>query len=160
MRTSCDLSYSEAASEGEEFSSRLFDIAACDSSATDEDGDYELRPSRKRGVAQGGAMTAKKVKQESASADDDDAETDPVSVLQACQASNTCSLVPKKVLSSCCQPQNGQHVGCEGLMDPEMEVLGGGSCTAGITEKAEGCSSATETTVKNAGTALSRACKT
>lgn len=157
VRTSCDLSYSEAASEGEEFSSRLFDIATGDSSATDEDGDYEPRPSRKRGGAQRGAIAAKKVKQESASVDDDDAElpgTDPVSVLETCQAPNTYSQithkVPKKLLSSCCQPQNGQHMGCEGLMDPEMEVLGGGSCTAGTTEQAEGCSSATETTVKNA----------
>uniref|UniRef100_A0A668SSS6 Coiled-coil domain-containing protein 106-like n=1 Tax=Oreochromis aureus TaxID=47969 RepID=A0A668SSS6_OREAU len=110
-RTSCDLSYSEAASGGEEFSSRLFDIAACDSSATDEDGDYEPRPSRKRGGAQGGAIAAKKVKQESAPPEDDDtglAETHP--------------------------PQHGRHVGCEGSMDPEMEVLGGGSCTE-TTEK-------------------------
>lgn len=160
MRTSCDLSYSEAASEGEEFSSRLFDIAACDSSATDEDGDYEPRPSRKRGGAQGGAIAAKKVKQESAPAEDDDtglAETDPVCVLQTHQAPNTYSQItqtlwPKKALSSCCQPQHGQHVGCEGSMDPEMEVLGGGSCTAGTTEQAERCSSATETTEKNTGT--------
>ncbi|XP_063336891.1 uncharacterized protein LOC134632171 isoform X2 [Pelmatolapia mariae] len=157
VRTSCDLSYSEAASEGEEFSGRLFDIAACDSSATDEDGDYEPRPSRKRGRAQGGAIAAKKVKQESAPAEDDDtglAETDPVCVLQTHQAPNTYSQItqtlwPKKALSSCCQPQHGQHVGCEGSMDPEMEVLGGGSCTAGTTEQAERCSSATETTEKN-----------
>ncbi|XP_063336892.1 coiled-coil domain-containing protein 106 isoform X3 [Pelmatolapia mariae] len=148
---------SEAASEGEEFSGRLFDIAACDSSATDEDGDYEPRPSRKRGRAQGGAIAAKKVKQESAPAEDDDtglAETDPVCVLQTHQAPNTYSQItqtlwPKKALSSCCQPQHGQHVGCEGSMDPEMEVLGGGSCTAGTTEQAERCSSATETTEKN-----------
>ncbi|XP_006795633.1 uncharacterized protein LOC102800181 isoform X2 [Neolamprologus brichardi] len=158
VRTSCDLSYSEAASEGEEFSGRLFDIAACDSSATDEDGDYEPRPSRKRGRAQGGAIAAKKVKQESAPAEDDDtglAETDPVCVLQTHQTSpNTYSQItqtlwPKKALSSCCQPQHGQHVGCEGSMDPEMEVLRGGSCTAGTTEQAERCSSATETTEKN-----------
>lgn len=160
MRTSCDLSYSEAASEGEEFSGRLFDIAACDSSATDEDGDYEPRPSRKRGGAQGGAITSKKVKQESAPAEDDDTgltETDLVCVLQTHQAPNTYSQItqtlwPKKALSSCCQPQHGQHVGCEGSMDPETEVLGGGSCTAGTTEQAERCSSATETTTKNTGT--------
>ncbi|XP_031601638.1 uncharacterized protein LOC116324978 [Oreochromis aureus] len=141
-RTSCDLSYSEAASGGEEFSSRLFDIAACDSSATDEDGDYEPRPSRKRGGAQGGAIAAKKVKQESAPPEDDDtglAETHPVCVLQTYQAPNTYSQItqtlwPKKALSSCCQPQHGRHVGCEGSMDPEMEVLGGGSCTE-TTEK-------------------------
>ncbi|XP_040914317.1 uncharacterized protein KIAA1958-like [Toxotes jaculatrix] len=59
VRTSCDLSCSEAASEVEEFSSQLFDIAGCDSSATDEDADYEPRPSRKRGGAPG-AVAGKK----------------------------------------------------------------------------------------------------
>ncbi|KAK5878699.1 hypothetical protein CesoFtcFv8_024085 [Champsocephalus esox] len=42
VKASCDLSYSEAASQGEQFSS------GCDSSAMAEDDDYEPRPSRKR----------------------------------------------------------------------------------------------------------------
>lgn len=167
MRASCDLSCSEAASEGEEFSSRLFDIAGCDSSATDEDGDYEPRPHRKRGGAPGGAGGGKKVKQEATSAEDYDtaantastglAGTDDVS--QACQAPSTRpqithTLLPNKPLSSCPQPQHGQDLGCEGLVGPEMELLEGGSCMTGTTEQAESCSSATETTEKTAGTAL------
>lgn len=149
MRASCDLSCSEAASEGEEFSSRLFDIAGCDSSATDEDGDYESRPSRKRGGASGGAVAGKKVKQEATSAEDFDAAanaastglavTDAVDVPLACQALNTHTLTP------CPQTQRGQ----EGPVDPEMELLGGGSCMTGTTEQVERCSSATE---KTAGT--------
>ncbi|XP_037607702.1 uncharacterized protein LOC119477688 isoform X2 [Sebastes umbrosus] len=62
-RASCDLCLNEAASEEEEeLSSQRFDTAGCDSSATDDDGDgdYEPRPSRKRGVAPGGAGTGKK----------------------------------------------------------------------------------------------------
>lgn len=143
MRASCDLSCSEAASEGEEFSSRLFDIAGCDSSATDEDGDYEPRPSRKRGVGSGGAVAGKKVKQEATSAEDFDAVsvglgvTDAVAVLQACEAPNTLTLCP--------QTQRGQ----EGPVGPEMELLGGGSCVTGT--EAERRSSATETTGKTAG---------
>ncbi|XP_038590469.1 uncharacterized protein KIAA1958 homolog [Micropterus salmoides] len=69
VKASCDLSCSEAASEGEEFSSRLFDMAGCDSSATDEDGDYEPRLYRKRCRAPGGAVDGKKVKQEATSAE-------------------------------------------------------------------------------------------
>ncbi|XP_070845781.1 coiled-coil domain-containing protein 106 [Chaetodon trifascialis] len=160
VRASCDLSYSDAASEGEEFSSRLFDIAGCDSSATDEDGDYEPRPSRKRGGAPGGAAVGKKVKQEAASAEDYDtaanitsmglAVTATVDVSQACQAPNTHSqithtLLPNKPLAPC--PLTGQDLGCEGLLNPEMEPPGGGSCMA----QAERCSSATEATEKMAG---------
>ncbi|XP_040014177.1 uncharacterized protein LOC120806794 [Xiphias gladius] len=161
-RISCDLSGSEAASEGEEFGSRLFDIAGCDSSATDEYGDYEPRPSRKRGGAPGGEVARKKVKQEATSAEDYDtfastglAEADAVNPLQACQATNTHSqfthtLLPSKPLPPCPQPQHGQNLGCEGSVGPEMELLGGGSCTRGTTEQADRCSSATETTEKTA----------
>ncbi|KAI3361970.1 hypothetical protein L3Q82_012321, partial [Scortum barcoo] len=157
VRTSCDLSCSEAASEGEEFSSRLFDIAGCDSSATDEDADYEPRPPRKRGGAPGGAgaVAGKKVKQEAASAEDyDTAATDDGS--QACHAPNTnhsqiTHTLPIKPLPPCPQLQLGQEVGCEGPPGPEMELLGGGGCMTGTTEEAERCSSATETTEKTAG---------
>ncbi|XP_068429652.1 coiled-coil domain-containing protein 106 [Clinocottus analis] len=147
----CDLCYSEAASEGEEFSSRLFDMAGCDSSATDEDGDYEPRPSRKRGGTLGRAVTRKKVKQEATSADDHDAAantastgpavTDASYVSQACQAPNTHSpithtLLPMKALPRGPQPLQEQDPSWERLEDPEMELLGGGgSCT---TEKAAG----------------------
>nr|XP_033952436.1 uncharacterized protein LOC117456614 isoform X1 [Pseudochaenichthys georgianus] len=65
VKASCDLSYSEAASQGEQFSS------GCDSSATAED-DYEPHPSRKRGGATGVALPVKKVKQEADSAEDCD----------------------------------------------------------------------------------------
>ncbi|KAI9524863.1 hypothetical protein NQZ68_014398 [Dissostichus eleginoides] len=66
VKASCDLSYSEAASQGEQFSS------GCDSSAMAEDDDYEPRPSRKRGGATGVALPVKKVKQEADSAEDCD----------------------------------------------------------------------------------------
>nr|XP_046230647.1 uncharacterized protein LOC124051379 [Scatophagus argus] len=160
VRATCDLSCSEAASEGEEFSSRLFDVAGCDSSATDEDGDYEPRPSRKRGGAAGGAVAGKKVKQEATSAEDFGttvhsactglAMMDTVSVSQACQAPNTHTQITHTP-TTCPQPQHGQDLGCAGLMDSEMELLGGGSCMTGTTEQAERCSSATETTERTAG---------
>lgn len=153
MRVPRDLSCSEAASEGEEFSSRLFDIAGCDSSATDDDGDYEPRPSRKRGGAPG-SVGGKKVKQEATSAEDFEsaasaagtglAVTDAVNISLA---PNAHTLLPDKPLP----PQHGQDPGCEELVDPEMELLGGGSCTSGTMEQAERCSSATETTEKTAG---------
>ncbi|GAA6224642.1 uncharacterized protein KIAA1958 homolog isoform X1 [Lates japonicus] len=162
VRTSCDLSCSEAASEGEEFSSRLFDIAACDSSATDEDGDYEPRQPRKRGGPPGGVVAGKKVKQEVTSAEDYDtvvntastglAETDAVNLSQACQATTNAhsqfNQLPNKPLPPCSQRQHGHSLGCEGSGDPEVELLGGGSCTRGTTEQGERCSSATETTEK------------
>ncbi|KAI4816420.1 hypothetical protein KUCAC02_008747, partial [Chaenocephalus aceratus] len=66
VKASCDLSYSEAASQGEQFSS------GCDSSAMAEDDDYEPRPSRKRGGATGVALPVKNVKQEADSAEDCD----------------------------------------------------------------------------------------
>ncbi|XP_034085214.1 uncharacterized protein KIAA1958 isoform X5 [Gymnodraco acuticeps] len=66
VKESCDLSYSEAASQGQQFSS------GCDSSATAEDDDYEPHPSRKRGGATGVALPVKKVKQEADSAEDCD----------------------------------------------------------------------------------------
>lgn len=164
MKASCDLSCSEAASEGEEFSSRLFDMAGCDSSATDEDGDYEPRLYRKRCRAPGGAVDGKKVKQEATSAENTEttaniastglALTGAVDISQACQAQSTHSqitltLLPNKPLPRFPQPQHGQHLG---LVDPEMELLGGGSCMAGTTEQAERCRSATETTEQTAGT--------
>lgn len=165
MRASCDLSCSEAASEGEEFSSRLFDIAGCDSSATDEDGDYEPRPSRKRVGVSGGAVAGKKVKQEATSAEDFDTIANTASVglavtvdvSQACQSLNThaqiaLALLPNKPLAPSSQPLHGHDRGREGFVDPEMELLGGGSCMTGTTEQAERCSSATETTEKTAGT--------
>ncbi|XP_051269104.1 uncharacterized protein LOC127370780 isoform X1 [Dicentrarchus labrax] len=166
VRASCDLSCSEAASEAEEFSSQLFDMAGCDSSATDDDADYEPLPCRKRGGAPGGAAAGKKVKQEVTSAEDFDTAaniastglvvTDAVNVLQTCQAPNTHSqithtLLPNKTLPPCPQPQHGQDLGCEGLVDPEIGLLGGGSCITGTTEQAEGCSSATGTTEKTSG---------
>ncbi|XP_069560387.1 uncharacterized protein [Brachyistius frenatus] len=162
-RMSCDFSCSEPASDGEEFSSRVFDIAACDSSATDEDGEYDPRPSRKRGGALRGAVTGKKVKQE---AEDCDifsdmvgtglAETSAASLSRTCQAPSTDSQITRKMSSNkplppCPPPQHGQRLGCEGLVDTEMELLGGGTCATGTTEQAEGCSSATETTEKTAG---------
>lgn len=157
VSTSCDLSCSEAASEGEEFSSRLYDIAGCDSSATDEDADYEPRPSRKRCGAPGGAVGGKKVKQEAATAEDCDAGlpvTDAGDVAQACQETVTHTLLPHKPLPPCPRPQHGRDLGCEGSADPDMELLGEGGCITGTTEQAERCSSATETTEKTAGTAL------
>ncbi|XP_073334483.1 uncharacterized protein [Pagrus major] len=163
VRASCDLSCSEAASEGEEFSSRLFDIAGCDSSATDDDGDYEPRPSRKRGGAPGGAGAGKKVKQEATSAEDFDtaaniAVTDAVSL--ACQATpdTHCeiahTLLPNKPLPPSSQHMHGQVMGDEGLVDPEMELLGGRSATTGTTEHSKRCSSTTETTGKIAAVCL------
>lgn len=173
-RASCDLFCSEAASEGEEFSSRLFDIAGCDSSATDEDGDYKPRPSRKRGATPGGSASSggvagKKVKQEATLAEDYDAvadivcpdmaETDAVNLSQACQAPITHTLLPNKALPPCPQPQrlsdpSGERVQdlvCEGLVEPEMELLVGGSCTTRTTEQVERCCSAKETTERTAG---------
>ncbi|XP_035463620.2 coiled-coil domain-containing protein 106 isoform X2 [Scophthalmus maximus] len=93
-RTSCDPSCSEAASGGEEFSRRLQDTAGCDSSATDDDSDYEPRPARKRGGATRGAVAARRVKQEATSAEEYDAVA---------------------------QPQRGHSLGCEGSVDPEVE---------------------------------------
>lgn len=169
MRPSCDLSCSEAASEGEEFSSRLFDIAGCDSSATDEDGDYEPRPSRKRGVAPVGGAAGKKVKQEATSAEDYDtaanitsmglAVTAAVDVSQDCRAPSahsqiTHTLLPNKPLTPCPQPRNGQDPGCEGSVNPGMEPLVGGSCMTGTTDQAERRSSATGPTEKMAGRVL------
>ncbi|XP_078128042.1 uncharacterized protein kiaa1958 isoform X2 [Sander vitreus] len=113
----CELFYSEAASEGEEFSSQLFDIVGCDSSATDEDGDWEPPRSRKRGGAPGGAVTGKKVKQEASPAGDYGTAANIASMGLAVD------------------------LGCEGVVDPDMKLLGGGSCTTGS-------SSATETTEK------------
>lgn len=182
VRASCDLFCSEAASEGEEFSSRLFDITGCESSATDEDGDYEPRPSRKRGAKSGGSASSggvagKKVKQEANLAEDYDAvadivctglaETHTVNLSHACQESNTHTpithtLLPNKALPPCPQPQRlsdqprerVQDLVFEGLVDPEMELLVGGSCTTRTTEQAESCCSAKETTERTAGTAL------
>lgn len=162
VRASCDLSCSEAASEGEEFS-RLFDIAGCDFSATDDDDDYEPRPSRKRGGAPGGTVAGKKVKQEETSAEDFDsaanmAVTDAASL--ACRATpdTHCeiahTLLPNRPLPPSSQHMHGQAIGDEGSVDPETELLGGRSCTTGPTEHSKRCSSATETTGKTAGTAL------
>ncbi|XP_038585882.1 coiled-coil domain-containing protein 106-like [Micropterus salmoides] len=138
-------------------------MAGCDSSATDEDGDYEPRLYRKRCRAPGGAVDGKKVKQEATSAENTDttaniastglALTGAVDISQACQAQSTHSqitltLLPNKPLPRFPQPQHGQHLG---LVDPEMELLGGGSCMAGTTEQAERCRSATETTEQTAG---------
>lgn len=174
VRASCDLFSNEAASEGEEFSSRLFDMAGCDSSATDEDGDYEPRPSRKRGATPGGSTSSggvvgKKVKQEATFGDDYEAvadivctglaETDAVNLSQAYQAPITHILLPNKALPPGPQPQrisdsSGQRVQdlvSEGLVDPEMELLVRGSCTTRTTEHAERCSSAKETTEMTTG---------
>ncbi|XP_034402751.1 coiled-coil domain-containing protein 106 isoform X2 [Cyclopterus lumpus] len=141
-RSSCDLCYNEAASEGEEFSSWPFDNDGCDSSATDEGGDYEPRSSRKRGGTPGRAVTRKKVKQEVTSPEDHDAavntastgpaETDAGYVSQACRAPNTDSqithtLLPKKALTRGPQPLHGQDLSWERLEDPEMELLAGSS---------------------------------
>ncbi|XP_051794171.1 uncharacterized protein LOC110965211 isoform X2 [Acanthochromis polyacanthus] len=127
MRTSHDVSSSEAASEGEEFSIWLLDVAACDS---DEDGDYEPHPSRKRGGAPGGGATGKKIKLEATSAEDHEtlanvasmglAETDATNLSKGRQTPNT--------LSSCLQSQHGQHLYCK-RSEPEVELMGGGSCT-------------------------------
>ncbi|XP_037607701.1 uncharacterized protein LOC119477688 isoform X1 [Sebastes umbrosus] len=152
-RASCDLCLNEAASEEEEeLSSQRFDTAGCDSSATDDDGDgdYEPRPSRKRGVAPGGAGTGKKVKQELTSAEDYDINANTASTGLALadyvsQAANTHSQITHTLLP------NKQDPGCEGAADPEMEPPGGGGCMTGTTEQAETCSSATVTTEKTAG---------
>lgn len=163
VRASCDLSCSEAASEGEEFSSRLFDIAGCDSSATDDDDDYKPRPSRKRGGAPGGTVAGKKVKQEETSAEDFDsaaniAVTGAVSLAcrptpdSHCEIAHT--LLPSRPLPPSSQHMHGQAIGDEGSADPETELLGGRSCTRGTTEHSKRRSSATETTGKTAGTAL------
>ncbi|XP_068190521.1 uncharacterized protein [Antennarius striatus] len=160
VRTSGDLTCSEVASEGEEFSSRLFDIARCDSSATDEDCNYEPRLSRKRGGAAVGAFAVKKVKLETPSAEDNDPSfktaTDDVIVSQAGPALSTHSdvahaLFTNKTLTHSPQSQHEQDLRCEGLVDPEMELLGGGSCMTGTTEQCERCSSAPETIERPAG---------
>lgn len=153
---SCDLS----CSEGEEFNSPQ--IVGCDSSATDEDEDYEPCSSRKRGGTSGGAVVRKKVKQEVTSADSFDptlntvsmglAVTDASGVSQACQSPITHTLFPSKLLTPASQPQHGLDLGHEGSEDPKTELLGG-SCMTGTTEQADRCSSATETTGKTAGTA-------
>ncbi|TKS84289.1 hypothetical protein D9C73_018943 [Collichthys lucidus] len=149
VRASSYLSCSEGASEGDEFSSRLFDMAECDSSATDDDGDYEPCPSsRKRGGLSGGKFARKKVKQEEedfdTAANIDStvlAVTDAISVPQA---PNTQSQIVH-TLPPFPQPQNGQDPGCGvGLVDPQMELLGEDGCMTGTKEQAEGCSSATE----------------
>ncbi|XP_023117831.2 uncharacterized protein LOC111563135 [Amphiprion ocellaris] len=152
MRTSRDISSSEAASEGEEFSIWLLDIAACDSSATDEDGDYEPRPSRKRGGAPGGGATGKKIKLEAASAEHHEtldnvasmglAETGAINLSIGRPTPNT--------LSSCLHSQHGQHLGCK-RSEVEVEVMGGGSCTTGTIDQAEGRSSTTEKTAAELG---------
>lgn len=75
-RDSCDFSNCSEPSEADdntEFSSNLFDMA-CESSATDEDGEYEPQhPVRKRGVTPGGSggsrpddRAVKRIKQEAA----------------------------------------------------------------------------------------------
>ncbi|KAF1377353.1 hypothetical protein PFLUV_G00199860 [Perca fluviatilis] len=110
----CELFYGEAASE-EEFSSQLFDIVGCDSSATDDDGDWEPPRSKKRGGAPGGAVTGKKIKQELTPAEDYGT------------AANIASMGVAVDLV------------CEGVVDPDMKLLGGGSCTT------------TETTERTAG---------
>ncbi|XP_032395634.1 uncharacterized protein kiaa1958 [Etheostoma spectabile] len=120
VKPPCELFYSEATSEGEEFSSQLFDIVGCDSSATDDDGGWEPPPSRKRGGAPGGAVTGKKVKQEATPAEDYGTTANVASMGLAVD------------------------LGCEGVVGPDMNLLGGGSCTTGS-------SSATETTDKTAG---------
>ena len=165
VRMSCDLSGSEVASEGEEFCSRLFDIAGCDSSATEEDGDYKPRQSRKRGCAPVGAVAGKRVKKEAITAEDYDTaasmgltETDAVNLSQASPPTNFPSHFTHPLLSSkpflhCLQPQHGRNLVNERSVAPEMELLGGGSCMGGITEQAEKCSSAAETTDGTAGTA-------
>ncbi|KAG8010822.1 hypothetical protein GBF38_010085 [Nibea albiflora] len=149
VRASSDLSCSEGASEGDELSSRLFDMAGCDSSATDDDADYEPRPSsRKRGGLSGGKFARKKVKQEeedfdtAANIDSTGlAVTDAISVSQAPNTQIVHTLPP------CPQPQNGQDPRCGmGLVDPQIELLGGGGCMTETKEQAEGCSSATEVT--------------
>ncbi|XP_042364622.1 uncharacterized protein LOC121959416 [Plectropomus leopardus] len=153
-RASCDLSCSEAASEGEEFNGRLFDITGCDSSATDDDDDYEPRPSRKRGRTPGGAVPGKKVKQEETSAEDHDTAasmvldaTDAVCASQASRTPKPHSQITNTLSTNkpAC-PSTG-----EVKVDPEMELHGGGSCMTGTTEHTERCSSATETTEKPAG---------
>ncbi|XP_059214252.1 uncharacterized protein LOC131992639 [Centropristis striata] len=139
VRASCDLSGSEAASEAEEFTSRMFD--GCDSSATDEDGDYEPRPSRKRGGASGGGgASGKKIKQEETSAEDynnsaANTETDAVFI-----STNTHTQIT--------------HTHTHGAAEePKTELIGAGagSCVTGTIDQAERCSSATETTEKTAG---------
>ncbi|XP_056288225.1 uncharacterized protein LOC130205103 isoform X2 [Pseudoliparis swirei] len=151
-RASCDLCYNEAASEGEEFSSWLFDNDGFDSSATDEDGDYEPRSSRKRGGTPGRAVNRKKVKQEVTSPEDHDAVataagtgpavTDAGNVSQACRAPNTHTQIPhtlpKKAPPRGPQTLHGQHLSWERLEDPEMELLGGGSDTTETTGKSAG----------------------
>ncbi|XP_049908533.1 uncharacterized protein KIAA1958 homolog [Epinephelus moara] len=158
VRSSCDLSCSEAASEMEDFSSQLFDIAGCDSSATDDDADYEPPPPRKRGGTSLGAVFEKKIKQEATSAEDNVtaanvtstalAVTEAVYASQAFQAPKPLS--PDKLLPPCPQLQNGHDPGCEAAVDPKMEQLGG-SCVTGTTEHAESCSSVSETTENTAG---------
>lgn len=150
-RTPCDLS---SASEGDEFGSRLFDMTGCDSSATDEDADYEPRPSRKRDRAPGGGgggVVGKKVKQEATSAEDYDtlasAETDAVNLSLADTQSSL--LLPNKL--HCPKPQHGHSPACEGSVEPAVELTAGGSCMRGTTERAERCSSNTETMERTAG---------
>ncbi|KAM8828490.1 uncharacterized protein kiaa1958 isoform 2-T2 [Spinachia spinachia] len=147
-RTSCDLCCSEAASDGEEISGRRFDIAGCDSSATDEGSDYEPRPSTKRGGTPGGAINRKKVKKEATSPEDHDAAAnaagaDAVHVSHARQAPNThsqitCTLFPKKPLSPCARPPHRQCLRCERSEGPVREPLEGGGCASGTTEMTAG----------------------
>ncbi|XP_056136360.1 uncharacterized protein LOC130112867 isoform X2 [Lampris incognitus] len=166
VKESFDLSCSEPASEAEEFSSRLFDMAGCDSSATDDDGDYEPRQSRKRGealgagtpVGSGGGQT-KRFKQEVTSEEDCNivanvahGELTDIKTLPASQATHiqnsqmTHTLSAQKSPHSCSQPQliaqlgeQGETLGCEGAVDSDVDLLGkGNGCSAETTDKTVG----------------------
>ncbi|KAK5851825.1 hypothetical protein PBY51_023348 [Eleginops maclovinus] len=161
VRASCDLSYSEAASQREEFNSQLFDIAGCISSATDEDDDYEPRPSRKRGGAAGGALPVKKVKQEANSTEDYDsgiglAVKDIGS--QASWETNTTSQITHTLLPI--KTQHGHTVGCEEVVDSGMQLMGGGSCMTGTTEQTRRCSSTEKIPDTHLSRGLERPAKT
>lgn len=150
---SLDLSFSEG-EEGEEFSSRLYDTAGCDSSATDDDDDYDPQPFRKRLGQPLAVYKKKKIKQEETSAEDQDtaankAVTDAGFVSQAPNTHSQITQSSSKPLPPGPHPQYGENLGYEGVVHPKMELLE--SCITGTTAQAEGCSSATETT---AGTAL------
>ncbi|KAM6984676.1 uncharacterized protein kiaa1958 [Aplochiton taeniatus] len=157
---SYDQSFSDP-SEGEELSSHLFDIAGCDSSATDEDGDYEPHPPKRRGAHGSGSGVAKKIKKETAEGvykqeTGDDYYTianshvtytncggdgavpalDSIAGSQTSQSPLITRLPEPLETDSSHKPTS---LSCEILIDPELEEAGGSS-TKGTTDQALGCS--------------------
>lgn len=157
---SYDLSFSDP-SEGEELSSHLFDIAGCDSSATDEDGDYEPRPPKRRGAHGLGLGVGKKIKKETSEGVYKQESGGDYYTIANSHVTNTNSggdgtlpalgtdaesqTAQSPLINRLHDPQqtDSSHkppsLSCEGLLDPELEEAGS-SCTTGTTDQTLGCS--------------------